>query len=177
MNINRLSNDILTIYCIWCTGCIHGISINGIGCTYSVSIIGMYRWHWFLLLLQLIVVCIIHVPLRYREIKPQRWFAKPEPISGFQTIADMFIITPQQKAVWLRSRNRIFLEKQTTFRFENSLWLEKFLIITVYLLTRFSTSGGYYKNMDFPGSMGSVNHGGFDIGGFTGTGYKCHAIG
>jgi hypothetical protein len=31
--------------------------------------------------------------------------------------------------------------------------------------------------MDFPGAMRAVNHGGFDIGGFAGTGYKGHAIG
>jgi hypothetical protein len=34
-----------------------------------------------------------------------------------------------------------------------------------------------HKKMNFAGTMGAVNHGGFDIGGFTGGRYKSQAIG
>ena len=40
-----------------------------------------------------------------------------------------------------------------------------------------SILAGNHKKVDFPGAMGAMHHGGFDISGFTGSGYKSQAVG
>ena len=89
----------------------------------------------------------------------------------------MYLLLPHSGKRFDLDQGASFFRKIDFFQLKNGLFIVKIFKLIFYLLSRFSILSGYHKNMDFPGTMRSVNHSGFDIGGFTGTGYKGHAIG